>query len=119
NGDPQLSCFGLMKNSRHGTGLRLKSSLAIIIQPRLWNTIQVMTSFYEPRSTVPNNLYTYKTCTIIEEEMRRLEATGTYIDDEINRLARGGGVSGSGGCGNNEEGADDQDDEDEDGDGDT
>nr|GEZ55373.1 F-box domain, leucine-rich repeat domain, L domain-like protein [Tanacetum cinerariifolium] len=24
------------------------------------------------------------------EEMRRLEAMGTYIDDEINRLARGG-----------------------------
>nr|GEZ95975.1 F-box domain, leucine-rich repeat domain, L domain-like protein [Tanacetum cinerariifolium] len=24
------------------------------------------------------------------EEMRRLEATGTYTDDEINRLARGG-----------------------------
>nr|GEU47022.1 hypothetical protein [Tanacetum cinerariifolium] len=115
----------------------------------------------------------------IYEEMRRLEATGTYIDDEINRLARGGkqrryilgvgrvlparataspstpahestlnslhkkvdfmmslfksdskyldmfsqfesgGASGSGGCGDDEEGADDQDDEDEDGDGDT
>nr|GFA61364.1 hypothetical protein [Tanacetum cinerariifolium] len=26
----------------------------------------------------------------IYEEMMRLEATGTYIDDEINRLARGG-----------------------------
>nr|GFA22807.1 F-box domain, leucine-rich repeat domain, L domain-like protein [Tanacetum cinerariifolium]GFA42492.1 F-box domain, leucine-rich repeat domain, L domain-like protein [Tanacetum cinerariifolium] len=24
------------------------------------------------------------------EEMRRLEATGTYTDDEINRLAKGG-----------------------------
>nr|GEY18954.1 hypothetical protein [Tanacetum cinerariifolium] len=63
----------------------------------------------------------------IYEEMRRLEATGTYTDDEINRLARGdmfsqfesGGASGSGGCGDDEEGADDQDDEDEDGDGDT
>nr|GFB81153.1 F-box domain, leucine-rich repeat domain, L domain-like protein [Tanacetum cinerariifolium] len=113
------------------------------------------------------------------EEMRRLEATGTYTDDEINRLARGGkqrghiagmgrvlparatastsmpahestlnslhkkvafmtslfksdskyldmfsqfdsgGASGSGGCGDEEEGADHQDDEDEDGDGDT
>nr|GEZ67264.1 hypothetical protein [Tanacetum cinerariifolium] len=59
-------------------------------------------------------------------EMRRLEAMGTYIDDEINRLARGdmfsqfesGGSSGSGGCGDQEEGADHQDDEDEDGDGD-
>nr|GEZ57070.1 hypothetical protein [Tanacetum cinerariifolium] len=110
------------------------------------------------------------------EEMRRLEATGTYTDDEINRLARGGkqrgnilgvgrvllarataspstpvhestlnslhkkvnfkmslfksdskysdmfsqfesdGASGSGGCGDDEEGADHQDDEDEDGD---
>nr|GEX45933.1 hypothetical protein [Tanacetum cinerariifolium] len=27
---------------------------------------------------------------IYKEEMRRLEATGTYTDDEINRLARGG-----------------------------
>nr|GFB35407.1 F-box domain, leucine-rich repeat domain, L domain-like protein [Tanacetum cinerariifolium] len=82
-------------------------------------------------------------------EMRRLEATGTYTDDEINHLARGGkqrghipgvgrvlparatanpnmfsqfesgGANGSGRCGDNEEGADDQDDEDEDGDGDT
>nr|GEZ15898.1 F-box domain, leucine-rich repeat domain, L domain-like protein [Tanacetum cinerariifolium] len=110
--------------------------------------------------------------------MRRLEAMGTYTDDEINRLARGGkqrgqitgvgrvlpardtaspstpahdstlnslhkkvdfmmsifksdskysdmfsqfesgGASGSGGYGDEEEGADHQDDEDEDGDGD-
>nr|GEV18461.1 hypothetical protein [Tanacetum cinerariifolium] len=115
----------------------------------------------------------------IYEEMRRLEATSTYTDDEINRLDRGGkqqgyilgvgmvlparaitspstpahestlnslhkkvdfmmslfksdskysdmfsqfesgGASGSGGCGDDEEGADHQDDEDEDGDGDT
>nr|GFB50419.1 F-box domain, leucine-rich repeat domain, L domain-like protein [Tanacetum cinerariifolium] len=70
----------------------------------------------------------------IYEAMRRLEATGTYTDDEINRLARGGkqqghiagagrfesgGASGSGGCGDEEECADHQDDEDEDGDGDT
>nr|GFD03089.1 hypothetical protein [Tanacetum cinerariifolium] len=83
------------------------------------------------------------------EEMRRLEAMGTYTDDEINRLARrgkylhkkvdfmmsifksdskysdlfsqfkSGGASRSGGCGDEEEGADHQDDEDEDGDGDT
>nr|GFA35102.1 F-box domain, leucine-rich repeat domain, L domain-like protein [Tanacetum cinerariifolium] len=84
------------------------------------------------------------------EEMRRLEAMGTYTDDEINRLARGGkqqinrlagvgrvllarataspnmfsqsesgGASGSGGCRDEEEGADHQDDEDEDGDGET
>nr|GEW02121.1 hypothetical protein [Tanacetum cinerariifolium] len=60
------------------------------------------------------------------EEMRRLEAMGTYTDDEINRLARGdmfsqfesGGASWSGGCGDEEEGADHQDDKDEDGDGD-
>nr|GEX11929.1 F-box domain, leucine-rich repeat domain, L domain-like protein [Tanacetum cinerariifolium] len=82
------------------------------------------------------------------EDMRKLEAMGTYTDDEINRLARGGkqrghiagvgrvlparattslnmfsqfesgGASGSGGCGDKEEGADHQDDEDEDGDGD-
>nr|GFB05160.1 F-box domain, leucine-rich repeat domain, L domain-like protein [Tanacetum cinerariifolium] len=115
----------------------------------------------------------------IYEEMRRLEAMGTYTDDEINRLARGGkqrghiagvgrvlparataspstpahestlnslhkkvnfmmsifksdskysdmfsqfesgGASGSGGCGDEEEGADHQDDEDEDGDSDS
>nr|GEW30646.1 hypothetical protein [Tanacetum cinerariifolium] len=30
------------------------------------------------------------------EEMRRLEATGTYTDDEINRLDRGAGVAGAG-----------------------
>ncbi|GJT32412.1 F-box domain containing protein [Tanacetum coccineum] len=69
----------------------------------------------------------------IYEEMRRLEATGTYSDDEINRLARrdkqrghipgvgrfeSGGASGSGGCRDDEESADDQEDEDEDGDGD-
>nr|GFB09712.1 hypothetical protein [Tanacetum cinerariifolium] len=54
----------------------------------------------------------------IYEEMRRLEAMGTYIDDEINCLARGGSASGSDGCGDEEEGADHQDDEDEDGDGD-
>nr|GFC93387.1 F-box domain, leucine-rich repeat domain, L domain-like protein [Tanacetum cinerariifolium] len=76
----------------------------------------------------------------IYEEMRRLEAMGTYTDDEINRLARGGkkrghiagvgrvlparataspsGASGSGDCRDEEEGADHQDDEDEDGDGD-
>nr|GEV80527.1 RNA-directed DNA polymerase, eukaryota, reverse transcriptase zinc-binding domain protein [Tanacetum cinerariifolium] len=70
----------------------------------------------------------------IYEETRRLEATGTYANDEINRLARGGkqqghipdvgrfksgGAGGSGGCGDDEESADDQDDEDEDGDGDS
>ncbi|GJZ26469.1 hypothetical protein Tco_0570722 [Tanacetum coccineum] len=61
------------------------------------------------------------------EEMRRLEAMGTYTDDEINRLARrdtfsqfeSGGASGSGGCKEDEESADDQEDEDEDGDGDS
>nr|GFD02825.1 hypothetical protein [Tanacetum cinerariifolium] len=81
----------------------------------------------------------------IYEEMRRLKAMGTYTDDEINRLARGGkhlhkkmnfmmsifksdskysdmfsqfesgSASGSGGCGDEKEGADHQDDEDEDG----
>nr|GEU50255.1 protein LURP-one-related 8-like [Tanacetum cinerariifolium] len=69
-------------------------------------------------------------------EMRRLEATGTYTDDEINRLARRGkqrghilgvgrfesagasGNGGIGGCGDDEESADDQEDENEDGDGD-
>ncbi|GJQ92844.1 hypothetical protein Tco_0003983 [Tanacetum coccineum] len=78
---------------------------------------------------------------VIYEEMRRLEATGTYTDDEINRLARRGkqrghipgvgrvllvratagpsGASGSGRCGDDEESADDQEDEDEDGDGDS
>nr|GEV67538.1 F-box domain, leucine-rich repeat domain, L domain-like protein [Tanacetum cinerariifolium] len=115
----------------------------------------------------------------IYEEVRRLEAIGTYIDDEINRLARGGkqrghiagvgrvllarataslstpahdstlnslhkkvdfmmsifqsdskysdmfsqfesgGANGSGGCRDEEEGAEHQDDEDEDGDDDT
>nr|GFC54935.1 hypothetical protein [Tanacetum cinerariifolium] len=68
----------------------------------------------------------------IYEDIRRLEAMGTYTDDEISRLARGGssegilpawfksgGASGSGGCRDEEEGADHQDDKDEDGDGDT
>ncbi|GJY19397.1 F-box domain containing protein [Tanacetum coccineum] len=85
----------------------------------------------------------------IYEEMWRLEATGTYTDDEINRLSRrgkqrghipgvgrvlparastdpnmfsqfeSGGASGSGGCGDDEESTDDQEDEDEDGDGDS
>ncbi|GKB79168.1 F-box domain containing protein, partial [Tanacetum coccineum] len=104
----------------------------------------------------------------IYEEKRRLEATGTYTDDEINRLARGGkqrghipgvgrvlparatlknlhkkvnfmmslfksdskysdmfaefesgGASGSGGCWDDEESADDHEDEDGDGDGDS
>nr|GEV76397.1 hypothetical protein [Tanacetum cinerariifolium] len=63
----------------------------------------------------------------IYEKIRRLEATGTYTDDEINRLARGdmfsqfesGGASESGGCGDDEESADDLDDDDEDGDGDS
>nr|GEV45362.1 zinc finger protein 7-like [Tanacetum cinerariifolium] len=54
------------------------------------------------------------------EEMRRLEAMGTYTNDEINRLAKGefelGGASRSGGCEDDEESADDQDDEDGDGD---
>nr|GFB58208.1 hypothetical protein [Tanacetum cinerariifolium] len=72
-----------------------------------------------------------------DEEIRRLEAMDTYTDDEISRLARRqkqrghiAGVgrycrhgpqqpNGSGGCGDEEEGADHQDDEDEDGDGDT
>ncbi|GJR78934.1 hypothetical protein Tco_0149719 [Tanacetum coccineum] len=61
--------------------------------------------------------------TVNGEEIRRLEATGTYTDDEINRLARrefeSGGASGSGGCGDDEESADDQEDEDGDGDGDS
>nr|GEY74903.1 hypothetical protein [Tanacetum cinerariifolium] len=121
---------------------------------------------------------TYNVEKIRREEMRRLEATGTYTD-EINRLSRGGkqrghilgvgrvlsarataspctpahestvnslhkkvdfrmslfksdskysdmfsqfesgGASGSWGCGDDEEGADEQDDEDKDGDGDT
>nr|GFA62890.1 F-box domain, leucine-rich repeat domain, L domain-like protein [Tanacetum cinerariifolium] len=69
--------------------------------------------------------------------MRRLEATVTYTDNEINRLAQRGkqrghipgvsrfesaGASGSsrtGGCGDDEESVDDQEDEDEDGDGDS
>nr|GFB59352.1 hypothetical protein [Tanacetum cinerariifolium] len=54
----------------------------------------------------------------IYEEMRRLEAMGTYTDDEINRLARVGSANGSGGCRDEKEGADHHYDEDEDGDGD-
>nr|GEY98967.1 hypothetical protein [Tanacetum cinerariifolium] len=68
------------------------------------------------------------------KEMRRLEAIGTYTDDEINHLARGGkqrghilgvgrfesgGASGSGRCRDEEEGANHQDDKDKDDDGDT
>ncbi|GKA06811.1 hypothetical protein Tco_0686035 [Tanacetum coccineum] len=67
----------------------------------------------------------------IYEEIRMLEAIGTYTNDEINLLARrgkqrrhipgvgrfeSGGASGSGGYGDDEESADDQEDEDEDGD---
>nr|GFD28677.1 hypothetical protein [Tanacetum cinerariifolium] len=52
------------------------------------------------------------------EEMRRVEATGTYTDDEINRLARSG-KHGSSGCGDDEKRVDDQEDEDADGDGDS
>ncbi|GJS89133.1 hypothetical protein Tco_0771769 [Tanacetum coccineum] len=91
-----------------------------------------------------NEVFTRDEDHLIYEEMRRLEATGTYTDDEINRLARrgkqrghissvgrvlparvtaspkfeSGGASGSGGYGDDEESADDQEDEDEDGDGD-
>ncbi|GJS28887.1 hypothetical protein Tco_0489507 [Tanacetum coccineum] len=92
-----------------------------------------------------NGVFTRDEDRLIYEEMRRLEATGTYTDDEINRLARrgkqrghipgvgrvlparataspkfeSGGASGSGGCGDDEESADDQEDEDGDGDGDS
>ncbi|GJT16909.1 hypothetical protein Tco_0875615 [Tanacetum coccineum] len=98
------------------------------------------------RSLTPSSWHTLLTGNSFrmrtDEEMRRLEATGTYTDDEINRLARRGkqrghipgvgrvlptrattgptgGASGSGGCGDGEESADDQEDEDEDGDGDS
>nr|GEW09415.1 hypothetical protein [Tanacetum cinerariifolium] len=78
-----------------------------------------------------NEVFTRDEDRLIYEEMRRLEATGTYTDDEINRLARrdkqrghipgvgkfkSAGASGSDGCGDDEESADDQEDEDEDGD---
>nr|GEY22078.1 F-box domain, leucine-rich repeat domain, L domain-like protein [Tanacetum cinerariifolium] len=84
-----------------------------------------------------NAVFTRDEDHIIYEEMRRLETTSTYTDDEINRLARRGkqrghipgvgrfesaGASesdGSSGCGDDEESADDQEDEDEDGDGDS
>nr|GEW87425.1 hypothetical protein [Tanacetum cinerariifolium] len=94
-----------------------------------------------------NGVFTRDKDRLIYEEMRRLEATSTYTDDEINRLARRGkqrghssvsigycqhgsqpaqfesagasGSDGSGGCGNDEESANDQEDEDEDGDGDS
>ncbi|GJT92645.1 F-box domain containing protein [Tanacetum coccineum] len=91
-----------------------------------------------------NGVFTRDEDRLIYEEMRRLEATGTYTDDEINRLARrgkqrghipgvgrvlparataspkfeSGGANRSGGCGDDEESADDQEDEDGDGDGD-
>ncbi|GKE10415.1 hypothetical protein Tco_1413966, partial [Tanacetum coccineum] len=80
----------------------------------------------------------------IYEEMRRLEATGTYTDDVINRLAirvssdgtfpvlvgycqhglqpaqfESGCASWSAGCEDDEESVDDQENEDEDGDGDS
>ncbi|GJU15177.1 hypothetical protein Tco_1143143 [Tanacetum coccineum] len=79
----------------------------------------------------------WRTHTVDGEEMKRLEATGEYTKDEINRLARGGklhghihgvggsnnkyadmfkefesgGASGSGGCGDDEESGDDEDDD--------
>ncbi|GJZ51676.1 hypothetical protein Tco_0606191 [Tanacetum coccineum] len=98
------------------------------------------------RSLTPSSWHTLLTGNSFrmrtDEEMRRLEATSTYTDDEINHLARRGkqrghipgvgrvlparattgptgGASGSGGCGDGEESADDQEDEDEDGDGDS
>ncbi|GKC66088.1 F-box domain containing protein [Tanacetum coccineum] len=63
----------------------------------------------------------------IYEEVRRMEATGTYTDDEINRLTRrdmfsqfeSRGANGSDGCGDDEESAEAQEGEDEDGDGDS
>nr|GEY10267.1 F-box domain, leucine-rich repeat domain, L domain-like protein [Tanacetum cinerariifolium] len=46
------------------------------------------------RSLTPSSWHTLLTGNSFrmrtDEEMRRLEATGTYTDDEINRLARGG-----------------------------
>ncbi|GJR74079.1 hypothetical protein Tco_0086444 [Tanacetum coccineum] len=91
-----------------------------------------------------NGEFTLDEDRLIYEEMRRLEAPGTYTDDEINRLAirgkqRGhipdvgrvlpawattspkfesGGARGSGGYGDDEESVKDQEDEDGDGDGD-
>ncbi|GJR73891.1 putative reverse transcriptase domain, ribonuclease H-like domain, aspartic peptidase domain protein [Tanacetum coccineum] len=89
-----------------------------------------------------NGVFTRDEDRLIYEEMRRLEAMGTYTDDEINRLARrgkqrghipgvgrvlparataspkfkSGGASESGRCGDDEESADVQEDEDGDGD---
>nr|GFA42419.1 hypothetical protein [Tanacetum cinerariifolium] len=71
----------------------------------------------------------------IYEEMRGLEAMGTYFNEGVEGVDRvlsarataspnmfsqfkSSGASMSGGCGDKEEGADHQDDEDEDGDGD-
>ncbi|GJV05923.1 hypothetical protein Tco_1343579 [Tanacetum coccineum] len=91
---------------------------------------------------IVNGEFTRDEDRLIYEEMRRLEATGTYTDDEINRLARrgkqrgnilgvgrvlparattspkfkSGGASGSGGCEDDEESVEDQKDEDGDGD---
>nr|GEX70550.1 hypothetical protein [Tanacetum cinerariifolium] len=87
-----------------------------------------------------NGVFTRDEDRLIYEEMRRLEATGTYTNDEINRLPRRGkqqghilgvgrfsdafskfesagtsGSGGSGGCGDDKESADDQEDEDGDG----
>nr|GEW13436.1 hypothetical protein [Tanacetum cinerariifolium] len=81
-----------------------------------------------------NGVFTRDEDRLIYDEMRRMEATSTYTDDEINLLARMGkqrghipgvdrfesaGASGSGGSGNDEESADDQEDEDENGDDDS
>nr|GEV82624.1 hypothetical protein [Tanacetum cinerariifolium] len=87
---------------------------------------------------IVNGVFTRDEDCLIYEEMRRLEATSTYTDDEINRVARMGkqrghipgvgrvlpaqfesaGANGSGGSGDDEDSVDDQEDEDEDGDGD-
>nr|GEW21126.1 hypothetical protein [Tanacetum cinerariifolium] len=86
---------------------RLRDEMTLTTQEYPW----LIDTFFMAH-TVTGNSFGTRT----DEDIRRLEAMGTYTDDEINRLARGGssegtlpfksgGASGSGGCGDEEEGA--------------
>nr|GEW18623.1 FAR1 DNA binding domain, zinc finger, SWIM-type, MULE transposase domain, FHY3/FAR1 family [Tanacetum cinerariifolium] len=67
--------------------LAMEASIIIVITVRKIRRINAWTSQENVHSQFPIRRIQLPT---YAEEMRRLEATGTYTDDEINRLARGG-----------------------------